>query len=136
MAGAIRQERQETGAGQRGDGPSRAGQEEDADAVTGAILVTRDAAKPVRSCRPWDCLGAGPPGAGCGVSQFRRRANFMRRRSFLCLCFRIFFRRFFTTLAIQTPSVLPQAEAETFRRPGLTDGRATRDRNRHRKTQR
>lgn len=44
-------------------------------------------------------------------AQFRRRANFMRRRSFLCLCFRIFFRRFLTTLAIHTPSCLPRAEA-------------------------
>ena len=35
----------------------------------------------------------------------------MRRRSFLCLCFRIFFRRFLTTLAIHTPSLLPRAEA-------------------------
>ena len=54
-------------------------------------------------CRPTWCWS--------GVSQFRRRANFMRRRSFLCLCFRIFFRRFLTTLAIHTPSFLPQAEA-------------------------
>ena len=33
----------------------------------------------------------------------------MRRRSFLCLCFRIFFRRFFTTLAICTPSLPVEA---------------------------
>ncbi len=35
----------------------------------------------------------------------------MRRRSFLCLCFRIFFRRFLTTLAIHTPWFLPRAES-------------------------
>ena len=57
-------------------------------------------------CRPTRCWN--------GESQFRRRANFMRRRSFLCLCFRIFFRRFLTTLAIHTPSFLPRAEAENF----------------------
>ena len=41
--------------------------------------------------------------------QFRRRTNFMRWRSFLCLCFRIFLRRFLTTLAIHTPFVSPGA---------------------------
>ena len=55
--------------------------------------------------------GAWPTWCWNREPQFRRRANFMRRRSFLCLCFRIFFRRFLTTLAIHTPSVLPHAEA-------------------------
>ena len=36
-----------------------------------------------------------------------RRANFMRRRSFRCLCFRIFFLRFLTTLDIPEAPLYP-----------------------------
>jgi hypothetical protein len=36
-----------------------------------------------------------------------RRANFIRRRSFRCLCFRIFFLRFLTTLDMEKGSAYP-----------------------------
>ncbi len=112
MARAIRQTRQETSAEKQVamDRLRLENKREDyADAFTGSVLMAwvpqsrcGRFVHELSWCRPTWCWN--------GDSQFRRRANFMRRRSFLCLCFRIFFRRFFTTLAIHTPSFLPQAE--------------------------
>ena len=47
-----------------------------------------------------------------------RRANFIRLRSFLCLCFRIFLRRFFNTLDIER-LLMAQSEPRTRHRASL-----------------